>query len=44
VGRTIRIYNPLDRPQFLADGKVRTEYFRDAPLPSRDWRRWIGVR
>jgi hypothetical protein len=44
VGRTIRIYNPLDRPQFLADGKVRTEYFRDAPLPSRDWRRWIGIR
>jgi len=44
VGRTIRLYNPLDRPQFLADGKVRTEYLRDAPLPSRDWRRWAGLR
>ena len=44
VGRTIRIYDPMDRQQFLADGKVRTEYLRDPPVPSRDWRRWAGLR
>jgi hypothetical protein len=41
VGRTIRIYDPVDRASFLADGQVRTEYVREAPVPSRDWRRWF---
>jgi hypothetical protein len=41
VGRTIRIYDPIDRARFLAGGQVRTEYVRDAPAPSRDWRRWF---
>ena len=41
VGRTIRLYDPLDRARFLADGQVRTEYVPDAPVPSRDWRRWF---
>jgi hypothetical protein len=44
VGRTIRIYDPLDRARFLTDGKVRTEFLREAPVPSRDWRRWVGLR
>jgi hypothetical protein len=44
VGRTIRLYDPLDRAQYLEDGRVRTEYIRDGPVPSRDWRRWVGVR
>jgi len=30
VGRSIRIYDPLDRERFLADGRVRTEYVQDA--------------
>ncbi len=42
VGRTIRLYEPLDRAPFLKDGQVRTEFVRDTPLPSRDWRRWVG--
>jgi hypothetical protein len=41
VGRTIRLYDPLDRARFLADGRVRTEFVRDAPVPARDWRRWM---
>jgi hypothetical protein len=44
VGRTIRLYDPVDRTQFLKDGKVRTAFITDAPVPSRDWRRWIGRR
>jgi hypothetical protein len=40
VGRTIRLYDPLDRARFLADGRVRTEFIRDGPVPARDWRRW----
>jgi hypothetical protein len=41
VGRTIRIYDPLDRARFLSDGKVRTEFLAESPVPRRDWRRWL---
>jgi hypothetical protein len=41
VGRTIRLYDPLDRARFLADGQVRTEFMPEAPVPARDWRRWF---
>jgi hypothetical protein len=44
VGRTIRLYQPLDRAAFLTDGRVRTEYVRDSAVPWRDWRRWLGAR
>jgi len=44
VGRTIRLYDPVDRAQFLKDGQVRTAFISDAPVPSRDWRRWLGIR
>lgn len=44
VGRTIRLYDPLDRARFLEDGKVRTEFVREAPVPRRDWRRWFATR
>lgn len=41
VGRTIRIYDPLDRARYLADGTVRTRFVQEAPVPFRDWRRWL---
>jgi hypothetical protein len=41
VGRTIRLYDPLDRTRFLADGQVRTEFLRESPVPAHDWRRWF---
>ena len=43
VGRAIRLYDPADRALFLKDGRVRTEYVRDTPVPSRDWRRWFAI-
>jgi hypothetical protein len=43
LGRAIRVYDPLDRTRYLKDGQVRTEFIRDSPLPSNDWRRWVGV-
>jgi hypothetical protein len=42
VGRAIRLYDPLDRARFLADGQVRTRYVPESPAPSRNWRRWLG--
>jgi hypothetical protein len=41
VGRTIRLYDPLDRARFLADGQVRTRFVNESPVPARDWRRWF---
>jgi hypothetical protein len=41
AGRTIRLYDPLDRARFLEDGQVRTEYLPESPPPSRNWRRWL---
>jgi hypothetical protein len=41
VGRAIRLYDPLDRVRFLADGQVRTEFVSEPVAPARDWRRWF---
>ena len=35
---------PRSRRSFSKTARCGRQFIRDAPVPSRDWRRWIGVR